>query len=79
MRFYVLRTCQADLDEPPVTCVPVTSVKVDDFHPDWVMEADSFEDAFKMLMPESPMKEFLVYRMPDDPDDDIEWAIEVYD
>ena len=61
MKFYVFRTCNTDQNEPPVKCVPLTKECTEGFKtPDWVMDADSFEDAFDKLMPESPFKEFLV-------------------
>jgi len=75
MKFYVFRACNTDKNEPPVKYVPLTKECTEGFSvPDWVMDADSFEDAFDKLMPESPFKEFLVYKMPDD-----EWAIEIID
>ena len=78
MKFYVFRTCNTDPNEPPVTCVPLTKECAEGFGvPDWIMDADSFEDAFDKLMPESPFKEFMVYKMPND--EKIKWAIEVYD
>ena len=80
MRFYIFRSRHVNQHEPPVTCVPLTKEQPEGFDiPDWILEADSFEDAFEKLMPQSPFNEFMVGKSHVPDEGSPEWYIEIYD
>lgn len=77
MKFYIYRT--TGFDERPASCEGLTKV-TNNLRHEWIMEADSIDDAINLLMPDSPFEEFIVGRVtPEEPPYDVSWYIEIYD
>lgn len=78
MKFYVYRT--TGFNERPASYEGLTKLTDDPESHDWIMEANSIDDAINLLMPDSPFEEFIVGRTtPEEPPYDVNWYIEIYD
>lgn len=78
MKLYIYRI--TGFNERPASYEWLTKLTDDPESHDWIMEANSIDDAINLLMPDSPFEEFIVGRVTSEKSPyDVSWYIEIYD